>query len=210
MKKRKITILIILIVIVGLLGGYFIWSQNRAEKLTEMRETAIEELHSMININDYRTEQQEEIQNIFDEYETKINESKDQDSIDAYLNRAKEKLDEIKTDEELKEEEVASQASQKKKEETPEGDKEVKDGISQGREGEVTTETNPKAQKETAKQYIGVDINELIKVIGKPKSKTIRKDPETGGYTGIYKFNGFTVMTFADSINGPNIVDRVR
>lgn len=61
-----------------------------------------------------------------------------------------------------------------------------------------------------AESYVGKDVQELIQAVG-----TLQGDPEIestndgGGYQGTYKFDGFTVYTYAKSEDAEAIVTEV-
>lgn len=74
--------------------------------LNSYKEKANNEINNYINLNDYREEQQKEIKNIIEEATNNINSSLSKKEIDEIVNKTKESLDQIKTDEELKIEET--------------------------------------------------------------------------------------------------------
>ena len=94
MNKRLIAAIVALVLAGTGFGG---WKYYENNKIKEMREAGINELAAAVNLDDYREAEQEEINKIISEAETKINESKDEAEIKTMVSEASDKFAKVKT-----------------------------------------------------------------------------------------------------------------
>ena len=118
MSTKKIIGLIVaaVIVIACGIGGYMGYQSH---KINEMRADGVEQLESIVSLDDYRTDEQEDVQAIIDKYTGKIETAKEQAKVDGYIQKATDEISKIKTDAQLTKEEkkAAEEAAKKKAEE---------------------------------------------------------------------------------------------
>ena len=116
MSKKKIIGLIVaaVVVLVACVGGYMGYQSH---KINEMRAEGVKQIETIVSLDDYRTDEQKDVQAVIDKYSGKVNNAKEQEKVDAYIAKAKDEISVIKTDKQLKEEEriAAEKAAAKKR-----------------------------------------------------------------------------------------------
>lgn len=83
------------------------------QTLEQAKKTAISQLEAYKDISNYRSEQQDELQSIISAGKNAINAAPDTDTVNSALKDAKSKLDAVKTDKQLCDEETAKTVSDK-------------------------------------------------------------------------------------------------
>ncbi len=83
------------------------------QTLEQAKKTAVSQLETYKDISDYRNTQQDEIKNIISSGMNAINAAEDADAVNSALSDAKSKLDAVKTDKQLSNEEAAKAVSEK-------------------------------------------------------------------------------------------------
>lgn len=87
--------------------------KEEAEKLAAARENAISEISGYVDINNYYSEQQDEINSVIRDYTTRINSSSDESYItNVLINDAKKSLDNVKTIDEIDSENQEEESSE--------------------------------------------------------------------------------------------------
>ena len=98
MKKKTGIIIAAVVVACGCAFGGWMYHSAQIDK---MRNAGIETLHEGVVMDDYRDEQQEEMNAIFKKSEAEIMEAKDQESVDKINADAGKQIAEVKTDAQL-------------------------------------------------------------------------------------------------------------
>ena len=104
--KKKVVILIILIAAL-VAAAATVYAYHDA-KTNEMREQALKDIKATVSAEDYRAEQQKEINEIIEEYGLKLENTSDEDEMNAIVKQAEQELQTVKTDEQLRAEEIAA------------------------------------------------------------------------------------------------------
>lgn len=102
-KKTVIIIAAVVIVCAAAFGGWMVHSA----KIDKMRSAGIKQLRAAVALDDYREEQQAEVNKILSDGEAEIKKSSSQSDIDKAVNDAKASVGEIKTSAQLDAEEGA-------------------------------------------------------------------------------------------------------
>lgn len=113
-KKKTATIVTaaVLIAVIAIICGVYMHNKNAAKA---MRADGVSDIEKTVSLSDYRKTQQNDIKDIIDKYEKKINDAEDQKDVDKYVADAKKELKAVKTDAQLTRSEKAAAKAAKKK-----------------------------------------------------------------------------------------------
>ncbi len=116
MKKAVIVILIVAVAL-GLCGGGMYYHHQK--QIAKMQEDGMKAVSEIVDLEDYRSDEASQIQDIMDQADKKIGNLEEQEAINQVIDETTDKISEFKTDAQLTAEEkkAAEEAAKKKAEE---------------------------------------------------------------------------------------------
>lgn len=115
--KKAVIIIIAVAIALGLCGGGMYYHHQK--QIAQMQEDGVKAVSEIVNLDDYRSDEAAQIQEIMDQANKDISGLEEQEAIDKVIAEAKDKISEFKTDAQLTAEEkkAAEEAAKKKAEE---------------------------------------------------------------------------------------------